>query len=315
MQITKQENHTFIKWVIGLIMMVFLTPSVHSASYLMITDLGSSAEMIRRGNIEGFSVGSNAIFENPASLHHVNMLSTSVFASQIMKEVNYRNLSVAIDSGVGVFGIGYMDAGVDDIPQTRMNGSVVEAIGVFSYKNRVIKVGYQNSITEDLHLGVNAVGYMNEIHTYTGSGYNLDAGILYSFSELDVSLFARNLVPTKIEYSDTEDPQYKGEESLPLQVVFGVSYPFGDIDILGQFKFDGVNTLMSAGLDYTPGFLFDMLTISGGYKEFSVLDNISSTITLGVGLNLFGLSIDYAYEKSDHFEYDSNTFASIGFDF
>ena len=50
----------------------------------MITDLGSSAEMIRRGNIEGFSKGSNAIFENPASLYNINLVSTSVFASQII---------------------------------------------------------------------------------------------------------------------------------------------------------------------------------------------------------------------------------------
>ena len=70
--------------------------SAHSfgASYLMITDLGSSAEMIRRGNVEGFSKGSNAIFENPAGLHHINIISTSVFASQIMQEVNYRNISL-----------------------------------------------------------------------------------------------------------------------------------------------------------------------------------------------------------------------------
>ena len=240
-------------------------------------------------------------------------------SSQIMKEVNYRNVSIAFNSDIGVFGFGYMDAGVDDIIKTSLSGTgdsaIVVADGVFSYKNRVIKVGYQNSITEELHVGVNAVGYMNEIHTYKGSGYNLDVGAMYSFSELDVSLFARNIIPTKITYSDSEDDDYNGEESLPLQVVFSAAYPFGDLDILGQLKFDGVNSLVSGGLDYSPSFLFNMLTISAGYKEFSVLDNISNTITMGVGLNLWGLSLDYAYEKSDHFEYDANNFASIGFDF
>tara|TARA_B100001121_G_C18700507_1_gene627538 strand:+ start:11270 stop:12229 length:960 start_codon:yes stop_codon:yes gene_type:complete len=307
------------QWMVGLFVVCLSSISIHAASYLMITDLGSSAEMIRRGNIEGFSVGSNAIFENPASLHKVNLLSTSVFSSQIMNEVSYRNVSLAFNSDIGVFGFGYMDAGVDDIIKTKLSGTgenaIVIADGVFSYKNRVIKVGYQNSITETLHIGVNAVGYMNEIHTYKGSGYNLDVGAMYSFSELDVSLFARNLIPTKIEYSDSEDDSYKGEESLPLQVIFSAAYPFGDLDILGQLKFDGVNSLMSGGLDYTPSFLFNMLTLSAGYKEFSVLDNISNTITLGVGLNLWGLSLDYAYEKSDHFEYDANNFASVGFDF
>ena len=301
--------------LIILFMISLSTMGIQAASYLMITDLGSSAEMIRRGNIEGFSQGSNAIFENPASLHNINVLSTSVFSSQIMKEVSYRNISFAFDSDIGVFAVGYMDAGVDDIVKTKMTDGVVIADGVFSYKNRVVKFGYQNSLSEQFHVGVNAVGYLNEIHTYNGSGYSLDVGAMYSFTELDVSLFARNIIPTKVTYKDSADATYSGEESLPLQVVFGVLYPFGDLDVMGQVKFDGVNTLVSAGLDYTPEWLFNVLTLSGGYKEFSVLDNISNTVTLGVGLNFYGLSLDYAYEKSDHFEYDANNFASVGFDF
>ena len=312
--IKKFQNHL---WLV--VMICLSSVSIHSASYMMITDLGSSAEMIRRANIEGFSQGSNAIFENPAGLHQVNVISASVFSSQIMNEVNYRNVSIAINSDIGVFGVGYMDSGVDDIIKTKMVGegqnATVVADGMFSYKNRVFKLGFQSSITEELNIGINAVGYMNEIYTYSGGGYNIDVGAMYAFSELKVSLFARNIIPTKILYSDSEDSQYQGEESLPLQVVFGVAYPFGDLGVMGQLKFDGVNSLMSGAFEYTPSFLFDILNISAGYKEFSVLDNISNTITMGVGLNLWGLSLDYAYEKSDHFEYDANNFASIGFDF
>ena len=85
--------------------------------------------------------------------------------------------------------------------------------------------------------------------------------------------------------------------------------------MMGQYKYDGVNSLVSAGLDYTPSIILRVVTLSAGYKEFSILDETSSTITMGIGLNLFGMSIDYAYEKSEHFEFDSNNFASIGFDF
>ena len=119
----------------------------------------------------------------------------------------------------------------------------------------------------------------------------------------------------KVSYTDSEDSTYSAEEDLPLQMVLSIMYPFGDLDILGQFKYDGVNTLMGAGIEYKPHFLNDMLILSAGYKEFSVLDKISNTITLGVGLDLFGLSLDYAYEQSEHFEYDAYNFASVGFDF
>ena len=84
---------------------------------------------------------------------------------------------------------------------------------------------------------------------------------------------------------------------------------------MGQSKFDGLNSLISGGIDYTPFFLMDILTVSAGYKEFSILDAISNTITLGAGINIFGLSMDYAYEMSDHYEYNANNYASIGLDF
>ncbi|MGC6366822.1 MAG: hypothetical protein ACON35_02345 [Candidatus Marinamargulisbacteria bacterium] len=302
-------------WLLSLCIVCMTSVGIHAASYLLLTDLGSSAEMIRKGNIEGFSSGSNAVFENPAGLYRVDTGSTSVFSSQIMKEVDYKNVSVAFKSDIGVIAVGYMDAGVEDIILTDMVNGLVTNVGYFSYKNRIIKVGYQNSITDQLHLGINAVGYLNEIHTYTGTGYNIDVGGIYNFSNLEVSLFARNLIPLKVKYVDSEDPTYSGEEDLPLQMVFGARYPMGDLDIMGQYKYDGVNSLVSAGVDYTPSIIMNTLTLSAGYKEFSVLNNRANTITLGVGLNVFGASLDYAYEKSDHFEYDSNNFASIGFDF
>ena len=305
--------------VLAVIMCLAFPKAVNGASYLMISDLGTSAEVIRRGNIEGFSTGANSVFENPAGLYRVKRLSSSVFATQLMQEVTYRNVAVAFNSGLGVFALGYMDAGVDDIITTRKVGegdnATIVADGVFSYKNRVIKFGYQNSLTESFHLGVNVSGYLNEIHTYLGMGYNMDAGLVYQFSGLEMSLFARNIIPLKVTYTDSEDPDYVGEEEMPLQVVFGASYGFGDIDIMGQIKFDGVNSLMSAGVEYQPQFLWNVLSISAGYKEYSVLDKISNTVTLGAGIHLFGVSLDYAYEQSDHFEYDTNSFASVGFNF
>ena len=35
---------------------------------------------------------------------------------------------------------------------------------------------------------------MNEIYTYSGSGYSIDMGAMYSVSDLTLSLFARNLI-------------------------------------------------------------------------------------------------------------------------
>jgi len=236
-----------------------------------------------------------------------------------MEDVTYTNLSVAFNTDLGKFAIGYMEAGVDEIPITAQDSTgLIYSTGTFSYKNRIGKVGYQFSATDRLHFGINAVGYLNEIYTYTGTGYSVDAGVIYDNSKemnLVLSVFARNILPISVEYTDSEDSTYSGEEDLPVQIIFGAKYSFGDLDLMGQSKYDGINTLISGGLDYTPFFLLNFVTISAGYKEFSVLDSISNTTTLGAGINLFGLSLDYAYEMSDHYEYDSNNYASIGFDF
>jgi len=53
------------------------------ADYVMLTDLGSSAQSVGRGQVEGFSDSSNAIFENPAGLSRISKTSLSVFSSTL----------------------------------------------------------------------------------------------------------------------------------------------------------------------------------------------------------------------------------------
>ncbi|MFT5171200.1 MAG: hypothetical protein ACI9BD_000972, partial [Candidatus Marinamargulisbacteria bacterium] len=43
--------------------------AAQSAEYMMITDVGSSAKMVRMGNVEGFSEMSSSVFDNPAGLY------------------------------------------------------------------------------------------------------------------------------------------------------------------------------------------------------------------------------------------------------
>jgi hypothetical protein len=53
----------------------------------------------------------------------------------------------------------------------------------------------------------------------------------------------------------------------------------------------------------------------GGYKEYYSLQNISNVYTIGVGLDLFDVEFNYAYEKSDHFEFDNNSYFSLSINF
>ena len=55
-----------------LICLFFIPLSVYAVNFQQISDLGSSSDMISRGNIQGFSQGSQLVFENNAALSEFN---------------------------------------------------------------------------------------------------------------------------------------------------------------------------------------------------------------------------------------------------
>ena len=240
----------------------------------MLTDYGSSAEIVRRGSVEGFSHGAHAVFENPAGLYRINKLSVSAFSSKIMKEVHYLNGAVAFNPYLVIGGrvaIGYMESGVEGITSRNKDG----ASGTeYSYKQRLVQLAYQGSFHSQFHWGITGVGYFTNAHTYSATGYNINTGIIYTLPFIEASIFARNILPTNVTFEDAEDPDYSGEEDLSLQLVFGLKYSLFDFDTLGQIKYNGEQTLVAFGLDYTPSHLNDYLTFSAGFKEFTVSDDL-----------------------------------------
>ena len=99
-------------------LLVSFVPTFGIADYFEVTEIGSSAQSIRIGNIEGFSSFSNSIFENPAGLYRLNKVSGTLFTSKLMNEVNYLNGSIAYRFKFGVLAFGYFDASVSGIPFT-----------------------------------------------------------------------------------------------------------------------------------------------------------------------------------------------------
>ena len=89
-----------------------------STRALMLLDLGTSAEMIGIGNIEGFANGANVLFHNPASMSKLSPYSFSLFTSKIINEISYFSYSGSYQSEYGTFGFGYMSAADDDFIHT-----------------------------------------------------------------------------------------------------------------------------------------------------------------------------------------------------
>jgi len=77
---------------------------------------------------------------------------------------------------------------------------------------------------------------------------------------------------------------------------------------------------LSANLN--PSFL-RFLHVSAGVKEYPIVRSIEGVyeeaidraVSVGVGLDLLGVSFDYAYEKTEHYEFKNRHNFSLGISF
>lgn len=295
------------------LMLLFFMGSVFAeADYFMGTEVGSSAAGIRIAGVEGFSSNADSVFENPAALYRVSGTSLSVFSTTIMGEVSYYNAALGMATPFGNFALGFNTVGVDGLSETRLVEAGLsieypEETGTFAVSKSVYKVGYSIAQSEFVHLGLAGTYYSTVINDVTGTGFNFDVGIVYDSGGFGASVLLRNVASgLKVDYSNG------GVENLPLETIMSTRLGFGDIDVLGQIKILGSSKKLakSAALAYNPSFI-PFIRLSGGYKEFSVLEEIRGKVSLGIGIGVFGNQFDYAYDQSDHPEYSGIHYFSV----
>jgi hypothetical protein len=296
-----------MNYVITIIAILTFSLAISANNGLYIPDLGSSARMIALGNIEGFSDSSYSVFENPAYLARIPKGSVSAFTTQLMDEANYRNGAVFFPTDYGTFGAGFMMVSVDNIARTAISSGRIVAEDYFNFSNSVSKLTYSHSITDHLSVGLGLTYLNNDLGTVTGDGFNGDVGLFYEWELLEISAQMKNVaVGSKINYSNG------ATEEFPLQNVLGLRLRLGDLKVLSQAKFIShqPRPLLSAGLHYNPSFI-SIFHIYGGYKEFHALQKVENTYTVGLGLSLFDVQFDYAFEKSDGIIFDNHNYFSV----
>jgi hypothetical protein len=228
-------------------------------------------------------------------------------------------------------GLGYMLVGIEDIPKTAEVGvpdterTEYVRTGSFGYQDMVGKISYQVSQTRTLHFGVSASYFAKTFDTIKGQGFNADVGVLFTSDVLSVSIGIKNVISSlKVNYTDSAVPTYNGEEDLPLESVYAMRYNFGDFTLFGQMKTKSKDRriIKSAAVNYNPSFL-PILHVSAAYKEFpsnfsnegEFSKDVDSNIAGGIGLELFGLNVDYAYEQSKHVLFNHKHYFSVGLNF
>jgi hypothetical protein len=324
-----------MKFLSGVLLLLFFSQFNIFAieSYYFSPDkLGSSARMVRLGGVMGMSSYADSIFENPAALKRVQKFSSSFFTSTLMDEVEYQNLAFAIRAPVGVFGIGFMTVGVDDIASTlaKKYADRTEYFVdyYFNYMNSVAKASYQLSLNKGFHLGFSGSYFFSSFDTVTADGFNMDFGVLMTTKRFDFSFLMKNMMSSnEILYSDSEEGVNSSDEQsekLSLESIYSLQYKLRHFSMYGQIKSNGSETVFHkmVALQFNPRFL-RAFQCSVNYKRYpvsqyeeGVLDSVEKN-SFGAGLTfkLFGVNIDYAYETSDHIEYSNKHYMSAGYSF
>jgi hypothetical protein len=290
------------------IFIMLTTSLLCGADSIQVSDIGSSAEMIGKGNIEGFSRNASSVFENPASLHYIQKASFSTFGTTVFDEAKYANLAYSWNSKWGHFGIGHMFVYVDGVSKTAINDDdqfISERY--FGYRNSLTKLAYQYSINSSFHVGTSLNFFRTKLDDIEGTGTNADLGILYHRRALSVSLLGKNIIaPLNMTYTEGDD------ENLPLQLVLSSTYKWPSTTIYGQVKKRSSHkeALKSAGASFHPIWL-SIVNLNAGIKEYDAINQNFTTGSMGVGITIDTWSFNYAYEKSDHPDFNNFNYFSI----
>lgn len=253
---------------------------------------GTSARSLALGAIEGLNPSAYAIFENPASLPSDTKRHYSFFYRKLAdSESTYLNFSTSYPVWGGTLGLGISQQKTPNLDNTAMNGDGdFYSESTFSIQENFYKLGYAKSIKESLTLGTSFHYYTNDLHVTSGSGWNIDTGLLYNSSPFMASITLKNIIPhAKVDFSE-DYPSL----TFPMDLVLSGKYQLVNrIAILGQFS--AKEALKAGAVQYSPVATLDLLM---GIREIEAAGR-HTQLSLGASLKLPICQLNFSYQKSE----------------
>jgi len=269
----------------------------------------------------------SAGYWNPAGLARINYPELMLMhAEQFGNLVNHDYGAVAFPVGTSTsLGVSLIRLGVDDIPDTRNAG--VDAGGNVTYDpnqfSRVdpSRVSYFNSAdwalfftyarrhSDDLTYGANLKLIRRELGENSATGVGFDVGIMYSpLERLMLGANLQDVTTTLVAWNsgrnDLISPTLKTGAAYTVDALGGQFTPVMDLDIMFEnresastFNVGPVSVDVQGGLEYA---FRDLIAVRVGYSDIRQL-------TLGAGLSLPKLTVDYSFAKFDATDQLGNT--------
>lgn len=258
----------------------------------------------------------NAVFANPAGLGLQKSWSLTSMSTQLFGNANYVLAGTAIPLDQGTVGVGYI--GLHSPAGYEVNASNTTVGNALNYNSSEIILSFGRNLKEAIHapnLGDLSVGaslklFNHKFGGFDGSaqGMGLDLGVIYKPNE-DLSLgvnFAN--IGGKVKWDSQKEEEIEGASK------FGGALKLMDGKLLASAGMDfALNAerpaLLHGGFEYTP---VDFLSIRGGIDQDALnLNETVSNLTAGVGINIEGISFDYAYKQDKEIESNACHYFSI----
>ena len=266
----------------------------------------------------------SAVFLNPAGLTKPTQLQFMTMASRVVWAVDYRVLSLGIPLGAnGALGLGYA---LREVPDIGLIGSAASTNGRFD-RNQLVQGEYSDSafllgwakrfdigMFKRLSLGGTLKFFRksgtgaDSMELAKASGTNFDLGALWNMrNDINVGLTIQNLLHPADKSGmgvltwDTGETEY-----FDTIVKTGISNRFFDRKVLLGIEYEG-NTSQPQlpgvghlGLEWNP---VKPLYLRAGIAQTTAMADVNASsgydmlnnLTLGIGLNMSGWRIDYAY--------------------
>ena len=263
---------------------------------------------------------------NPGALARLNYPQMSLMHDERFGNlVNYDYGSVAIPFGTNTsLGLSVIRLGVDDVPNTNSAWEDLNHNGYFDSGDRLdyskirffnaadwaVFFTYSKRQTEKLSYGVNLKVISRSLDNASAWGIGFDVGAIYNVTEkfrvganlqdisttyLAWSTGRKELITPTAKVGGSYDIPFFGTGRVTPAMDFDVRFEnrrFASLAHLGPVSFD-----MHAGLEY--GFK-DLFAVRVGYNDVKQL-------TLGAGIKLPKLNIDYSFAKFDNNDQLGNT--------
>jgi len=304
------------KWVILCIILGSVQGVLFAATYQDISELGTSAGMIGRGNVGGFSAAACGLLENPVGMSHAGN-SVSTFYTQLFGDIDYVTGAVSYkvtpEITLGLGAIVEINPN-NDITSTN-NANEVVSNGTFTAYTSQAILGADFKLTKDINLGLTWTQYTRRQSDLEGSGGDLGLGLRYASNVGEFVLYGKNILGQKMTYNTGASEKFAPETGLSYK-----SNPIPELqqsEIFGQVRYLSDDNIIMKGIGIRV-FPFEnpYLGLTLGYKDKQQAGSaMRSLLSAGVSLSLGDLTFDYAYDTTDVYQQENQHYFSLSLKF